>query len=146
MHSPFFHPGVGFPGSNPQQTLTNASLVALRQQMKDSSHEMVNMLTQQIGTVFNPLIIQTHNSYQMLTDQMGWIADYFGAPPTQNRPMAQNQNQRPVQIPVERLNNGVPVTQMQQPVVEPQPQGEPVGAPILVQRNQDVDQVVRQIQ
>jgi len=54
MHSPFFHPGVGFPGSNPQQTLTNASLMALRQQMEDTNHEMVNMLTQQIGTVFNP--------------------------------------------------------------------------------------------
>jgi len=28
MHSPFFHPRVGFPSSNLQQTLTNASLMA----------------------------------------------------------------------------------------------------------------------
>ena len=57
-----FHPGVGFPGSNPQQSLANASLMAFRQQMEDTNHEMVNMLTQQIGTVFYPLIQQTHNS------------------------------------------------------------------------------------
>jgi len=46
MHSPLFHPRVGFLGSNPQQSLTNASLVALRQQMEDTNHEIVNMLTQ----------------------------------------------------------------------------------------------------
>ena len=125
MHSPFFHPGVDFPGSNPQHTLSNASLMVLRQQMEDTNHKMVNMLTQQIGTMFNPLIKQTHNSYQTLTDQMGRIADLFGAPPTQNRPMPQNQNQRPVQMPGERLNNGVTVAQMQQPVAKPQPQEEP---------------------
>jgi hypothetical protein len=34
---------------------------------------------------------------------------------------------------------------MQQPVVEPQPQEEPERVPILVQRNQDADQVVRQV-
>jgi len=61
MHSLLFHPGVGFPGSNPQQSLTNASLMDLRQQMENTNHEMVIMLTQQIGTVFNPLIQQTHS-------------------------------------------------------------------------------------
>jgi len=121
MHSPFFHPRVGFPGSNPQQTLTNASLMPLKQQMKDRNPEMLNMLTQQIGTVFNPLIQQSHSCYQTLNDQLGRIADFFGAPPTQHRPMLQNQNQRPVQIPVERLDNGIHVAQMQQHVVEPQP-------------------------
>jgi len=146
MHPPFFHPGVGFPGSNLEQSLTNASLMVLRQQMEDTNPEMVNMLTQQIGTVFNPLIQQTHNSYQTLTDQMRRIANFFGAPRIQKRPMPQNQSQRPVQIPVERLNNGVPVAQMQQPVVKPQPQEEPERVLILVQRNQDADQVVRQVQ
>jgi len=124
MHSPLFQPGVGFLGSNPQQSLTNASLMALRQQMEDTNHEMVNMLTQQIGMVFNPLIQQTHNSYQTLTDQMGRIADFFGPPLVPNRSMPQNQNQRIVQMHVERLNNGAPVAQMQQHVVEPQPQKE----------------------
>jgi len=72
------------------------------------------------------------------------IADFFGAPPIQNRPVPQNQ--RHVQIPVERLNNGVHVAQKQQPVVEPKLQEEPEKVPILVQRNQDDDQVVRQVQ
>jgi len=74
------------------------------------------------------------------------IADFFGAPPIQNRPVPQNQNQMAVQIPVERLNNGVHVAQMQQLVVEPQLQEEPEWVPILVQRNKDADQVVRQVQ
>jgi len=34
--------------------------------MDESNHEMVNMLTQQIGTVFNSLIQNTNQSYQML--------------------------------------------------------------------------------
>jgi len=51
---------------------------------------------------------------------MGRIADFFGAPLVQNRLVPQNQNIRLSQIPVERLNNGVPVAQIQQPVVEPQ--------------------------
>jgi len=71
VHPQFIYPGPSVPNSNPQQLLTNASLVALRQQMEDCNHEMVNMLTQQIGTVFNPLIRDTHNSYLALSDQMG---------------------------------------------------------------------------
>ena len=59
-------------------------MVALRQQMEDSNHEMVNMLTQQIGTVFYPLIRDTHNSYLALLDQMGRIADFSGGPPRRN--------------------------------------------------------------
>jgi len=53
---PLFTPGVSVPIQTPQQTLTNNSLAALRQQMEESNHEMVNMVTQQIGTVINPLI------------------------------------------------------------------------------------------
>lgn len=36
--------------------LTTNSMLSIRQQMDESNHEMVNMLTQQIGTMFNPLI------------------------------------------------------------------------------------------
>jgi len=39
--------------------------------------------------------------------------------------MPQNLNPRPVQVLVERLNIGAPVAQIQQHVVEPQPQEEP---------------------
>jgi len=45
----------------------------------------------------------------MLADQMGQITEFFGAPPVQNKPMPLNLNPRPVQILVERLNNGAPV-------------------------------------
>jgi len=49
--------------------------------MEDSNHEMVNMLTQQIGTVFNPIIRDTHNGNLALSDQMARIANFLGAPP-----------------------------------------------------------------
>ena len=38
------------------------------------------------------------------------------------------------------------INQTQQSVVKPQPQGESERTPILVQRNQDADQMVRQVQ
>jgi len=38
IRPPFFRPGVSIHGSNPQQSLTNASLMALRQQMEESNH------------------------------------------------------------------------------------------------------------
>jgi hypothetical protein len=63
----------------PQQSLTNASLVALRQQMEHRNHEMVNQVTQKIGTVINPLIRDTNNSYQAMSAQMERIANFFGA-------------------------------------------------------------------
>jgi len=58
------------PFGSPQQSLTNASLNALRQQMEETNHEMVNLVTQQVGTVINPLIRDTNNSYQALSLQM----------------------------------------------------------------------------
>jgi hypothetical protein len=81
-------------------------LVALRQQMEDSNHEMVNMLTQQIGTIFNPLIRDTHNSYLALSDQMGGIGDFFGAPPRRNVKIPQVQNHMPIKMPVNIPNAG----------------------------------------
>lgn len=51
--------------------LTVKSMMSIRQQMDESNHKMVNMLTQQISTLFNPLIQKTNQSYQLLTNQMG---------------------------------------------------------------------------
>lgn len=48
--------------------------------MNENYHKMINMLTQEIGTVFNPLIQNTKHSYQQLTQQMGRIVDFFGTP------------------------------------------------------------------
>ena len=59
--------------------LTTVSMMLFRQQMDERNHEMVNLLTQQIGTVFNPLIQTTNQGYQALATQMGRII-YFLTP------------------------------------------------------------------
>jgi len=112
--------------------------------MEDSNHEIINMLTQQIGTVINPLIRDTNNSYQALSAQMKRIANFFGAPLERNTPVPQNQNVRPIEIPVEGPVNQMPGNVAQQQLVEPQAQDEPERALILVNGHQGVDQVVMQ--
>ena len=86
--------------------------------MEDSNHEMVNQVTQQIGTIINPLIRDANNSYQALSVQMERIANFFGAPPVRNTPVPQNQNAKEVENPAEVTDNQVPrnVVQQQQPV------------------------------
>jgi hypothetical protein len=78
--------------------LTTASMNMLRQQMDESNHKMVNLLTQQIGTVFNPLIRETNRSYQALTTQMGRITDFFAPPQPVYQPVTQIQNQQPLRL------------------------------------------------
>jgi hypothetical protein len=114
--------------------------------MEESNHDMVNMLTQQIGRVFNPLIQDTDSSYQALSTQIERIVNFFGAPHVRNTPAPQNQSVRLVENPVERPNNVIPVNQVQQPVVEQQALRGGERIQILVKRNQDADQVVMQAQ
>lgn len=59
------------------------------QQMDESNHEKVNLLTRKMDTIFNPLIENTNHNYQQLANQMTWIFDFFGAPQTQVRPIMQ---------------------------------------------------------
>lgn len=66
--------------------------MSIRQQMDKSNQEMVNMLTQQIVTMFNPLIQNTNQSYELLANQMGQIANFFGAPQVQAMPTPQISN------------------------------------------------------
>ena len=105
---------------------------------------MVNMVTQQTGMVINPLIRDTNNSYQALSAHMERIANFFGAPPARIILVPQNQNVRPIEIPVEGPVNEVPGNVAQQEIVQPQAQEETERAPILVNRHQDADQVVMQ--
>src|ERR1044072_2494617 len=56
--------GLGFGQQSFLPPLTNYSLQAVRQVVDDSNNDMVSMMTQQIGNVFNPLINNTNNSYQ----------------------------------------------------------------------------------
>ncbi|KAK2430305.1 hypothetical protein QL285_028653 [Trifolium repens] len=111
--------------------LTNNSMNALRQQMDESNHDMVNALTQQIGTVFNPVLQTANDNYLLLANQMGRMADFFGAPDAPN-------NQR-----VPRAN---PETQ---PEVQAQPvrieREQPEQEVVLVNRNQDADNVLRNV-
>src|ERR1044072_4908780 len=121
--------------------------------MDESNHDMVNTLTQQIGDVFNPLITNTNNSYQLLAQQMGRIADFLGAPLPHNRAVPL------VQPNTRGSNQGVPINNLvQQPQMVQQPvqqvaqflvegnaglNNPPV---VVVQRNEDPDQVVRRVQ
>lgn len=61
-------------------TLTTKSMMLFRQQTNESNHKMVNLLIQQIYTVFNPLIQSTNQSYQESATQMGKIIDFFAPP------------------------------------------------------------------
>jgi hypothetical protein len=134
--------------------LTTASVLSLRQQMDESNHDMVNLLTQQIGTVFNPLIQNTNDSYQMLAYQMGRIADFFGTPAPQNQPRINHVapemilpamsatpfNPRPPYvIPQVTPQEPVPMAQEEYQYQNEVNQPPPV---VMVRRNQDPDDVV----
>lgn len=67
-------------GYFPYTTFTNTTVNTLRQQMDESNHELMHMLTQMMTTLFNPIMENTHTSYQDLTRQIGRIADVFRAP------------------------------------------------------------------
>src|ERR1044072_578233 len=67
--------------------ITTNSVQVLRQTMDESNHEMVNTLTRQIGDVFNHLINNTNNTYQLLAQQMRRIAQLSGPPTPPNHPI-----------------------------------------------------------
>jgi hypothetical protein len=67
-------------GKSAIPALTTEFMMLFRRQMDESNHEMVNLLTQQIDTVFNPLIQSTNQSYQTLATQMGRKTDFFAPP------------------------------------------------------------------
>lgn len=69
--------------------------------MGESNLEMVNTLTQQMGTIFNPLI--TNQTYELLSNQMGRITDFFGTPQVQARPNPHISNVRKVEMPKNRM-------------------------------------------
>lgn len=48
-------PGLGF-SSQSIPTFTSSSVAVMRWQMDESNHEMIHMLTQQMGTILRPII------------------------------------------------------------------------------------------
>lgn len=48
--------------------------------MDESNHEMVQMLTQTLATVLNPLIQNTTQSNQQMTTQVAQMSKFLGIP------------------------------------------------------------------
>jgi hypothetical protein len=92
--------------------------------------------------VFNPLIRDTNWSYQALTTQMGRIADFFEPPQSVYQSVTQIQNQQPLRLIEPMVQRPQHVLQPQ--LVEPVIQGQPKV--ILVDRNNNADDVVRNVQ
>lgn len=120
-------------------TFTSSSAAVLRQQMDESNHEMVHMLTQKIGAVLRPLIQNSTQSYQQLATQMTRIGDFLGAPRAQFRHNFPPENQVPQREIYDEMN------MQQAPVVEEQPRLAQRPHVVMVHRDQDPDNVVRQV-
>ena len=73
--------------------ITNTSVNVLRQQMDDSNHEMVNMLTNQMGNVFNPIVQEAAETNRLSAEtnrqviaQLTRLCNFLGAPQDTGRP------------------------------------------------------------
>jgi hypothetical protein len=66
--------------------------------MEESNHEIINLLTHQIGTVFNPFMQDTNRSYQAFATQMERIANLFTPPQPVQQPVPQVQNPQPLRL------------------------------------------------
>ncbi|XP_058725145.1 uncharacterized protein LOC131596500 [Vicia villosa] len=132
---------VGYmPQSSP--SLNTTSTLSIRQQIDESNHDMVNAITQQIGTIFTPMINNTNHSYEMLAGQMARIAEFFGTPPVPPRPIPQVSNVRVVETP----GNGVRIETQQQVPERYEEEHIDQNIPRVVQWNQDAHQVLRHVQ
>ena len=141
MHNVHSPSSSSIVGRNTLPPLTIDSMNSLRQQMDETNHKMVNLLTQQIGTMFNPLIRDTNRSYQALTTQMGRISYLFAPPQPVYQPVTQIQYQqllRLVELMVQRQQR-VPQPQPVEPIIQGQPEV------ILLDRNNNADEVVRNV-
>lgn len=85
LATPFGRPPSFRLPSQSVPTFTSSFVIVVRQQMDESNHEMVHMLTQQMVTILRPLIQDSIQSYQQLATQMTRIGDFFGAPRAQVR-------------------------------------------------------------
>ena len=78
----------GAPSHPVVSPLTNTSVAVLRQQMDDSNHELVNMLTNQMGNVFNPIVQESAETNRQSAEtnrqeiaQLTRLCNFLGAPP-----------------------------------------------------------------
>lgn len=80
--------------------------------MDGSNHEMVQMLSQTMGTIFSPLIENTTQANQQMVAQMTCITKFFGVPqpPTSLQEMGKrklkgNPRRRPNYLPSPTKSN-----------------------------------------
>ena len=68
------------PRSIPENVVgpTQQNLATVRQQMDESNHDMVHMITQQMNTVIQPLIESTNNTCNTLARQVGHLTEVLG--------------------------------------------------------------------
>ncbi|XP_058788296.1 uncharacterized protein LOC131662505 [Vicia villosa] len=128
--------------------LSNTYVVVLRQQMDDNNHELVNMLTNQMGTVFNPIVQELTESNRQVVDLLTRLCNYLGAPQTTGRQPPQAHRQVVVHTPTEDDSlDEETVPQNQIPMWRPN-QGGVRGRQqvVMVGRQQDADQFVEQYQ
>ncbi|XP_050914599.1 uncharacterized protein LOC127129461 [Lathyrus oleraceus] len=125
--------------------LLNTSVAVLRQQMDDNNHELVNMLTNQMGTIFNPVIQDSPETNRQVANQLTRLCNFLGAPARQ---MAQVVRQVvPVQMEIgaaedEPVHEGQIIRPLQNQGVESGVAGR--NQMILVNRQQDADQIIDQ--
>lgn len=132
--------------------LTNTSVAVLRQQMDDRNHDLVHMLTNQMGNVINPIVQesaetnrQSAETNRQVIAQLTRLCKFLGAPqvPVRQAPRAVR-----VATPIQQNLGAVEdETVHQGQVVNHQPPRNPiVELPrVLVNQNQEADQVVEQI-
>ncbi|MCI11932.1 hypothetical protein A2U01_0033035, partial [Trifolium medium] len=126
--------------------LTTASVLSLRQQMDESNHEMVNLLTQQIDFFGTPPPPPRVNP---ITPQV--ILPAMSSTPVQQRPtyVANETVPNPTPTPVvqeetyypHEVNQIPQVVNQNPPIVNPNPQVVHQNPPVvMVRRNQDPDE------
>lgn len=126
--------------------------------MDESNHEMLRMLSQQMGTIFNPLIQNTTQTNQQMTTQMTRIADFFGvsqAPRHLRREhLLENQGATLEEDPtINQFQQNACMVDVTNQVVRVEPPRVEQLVPIereprvlMVNRNKDADEVIRQVQ
>ncbi|XP_050919014.1 uncharacterized protein LOC127136510 [Lathyrus oleraceus] len=125
--------------------LSNTSVAVLRQQMDDSNHELVNMLTNQMSTVFNPLIQESTETNRQVANQLTRLCNFLGAPARQITPMI-----RPIVHVQIKIGAAEEETVHKRQIIRPlQNQGVESGVAgrkqmIMVNQHQDADQIVDQ--
>ncbi|XP_050890253.1 uncharacterized protein LOC127095628 [Lathyrus oleraceus] len=124
-------------------SLSNTSIAVLRQQMDDSNHELVNMLTNQMGTVFNPVIHESTETNRQVANQLTRLCNFLGAPARQMAQVVRQTILVQVEIRVtkdETVHEGQILRPQQNQGVESGVAGR--NQMMLVNRHQDADQII----